>query len=190
MGNVTKSIIVNAPVAQVFTFWRNFENFPRFMENVESIHVIGPDLTHWKTKGPLGKMVEWDAKTTSVQENQKIAWQSVGGEIETHGAVTFEEAGIGQTKVTVGLEYQPPGGALGEAVAKMFSDPEDQLEEDLGRFKQVAESGDLSGSVGGTPTIGEGSYTSSASSVQRPDIPGDVVGTGSGADGNSTTRSI
>src|SRR5687768_12484305 len=118
MASVIKFVVVNAPVAQVFEFWKNFENFPRFMENIESIQVIGPDLTHWKTKGPLGTSVEWDAKTIAVVENQKIAWQSTEGTIETHGAVTFEEID-GATKVTVGLEYQPPGGALGEAVAKM-----------------------------------------------------------------------
>ena len=143
MGTVVKEILVNAPISQVFAFWKNFENFPRFMKNIESIQVTGPDLTHWKCKGPLGTDVEWDAKTTYVEENKKIAWQSTGGQIETHGAVTFAEAGPNQTKVTVGLEYEPPGGALGEAVAKLFSDPEDQLEEDLNRFKQVAEGSDF-----------------------------------------------
>lgn len=189
MANVTKSILVNAPVAQVFTFWKNFENFPRFMENIESIQVVGPDMTHWKSKGPLGTSVEWDAKTIAVVENQKIAWQSTGGTIETHGAVTFQEAG-GGTEVTVGLEYQPPGGALGEAVAKMFSDPEDQLEEDLNRFKQVAESGDFATLATGTASIQDGSYTNSVTTAQRPDVGGEVTGTGSGADQNSGTRQI
>ncbi len=141
MGSVVKTVIVNAPISQVFSFWKNFENFPRFMENVESIQITGPDETHWKAKGPLGTAIEWDAKTTYVEENKKIAWQSTGGQIETHGAVTFESAGTDQTKVTVGLEYDPAGGALGEAVARLFSDPEAKLEEDLHRFKKVAEDG-------------------------------------------------
>lgn len=189
MASVIKFVVVNAPVAQVFEFWKNFENFPRFMENIESIQVIGPDLTHWKSKGPLGTSVEWDAKTIAVVENQKIAWQSTEGTIETHGAVTFEELEEG-TKVTVGLEYQPPGGALGEAVAKMFSDPEDQLEEDLNRFKQVAEGGDFASIASGQSTVRDGSYTNSASSAQRSDVDGVVTGTGSGADGSSQTRAV
>ena len=82
MGTATKSVVVNAPVEQVYTFWRNFENFPRFMDNIESIKVTGDDMSHWKSKGPLGMTVEWDAKTTSVQENKKIAWQSTEGTIE------------------------------------------------------------------------------------------------------------
>jgi uncharacterized membrane protein len=189
MGSVTKSVVVNAPVSQVFNFWRNFENFPRFMENIESIHSTGEDLSHWKSKGPLGTTVEWDAKTTSVQENKKIAWQSTEGTIETHGAVTFEEVGADQTKVTVGLEYNPPAGVLGEAVAILFSDPEDQLEEDLNRFKKVAEGSDFATLAGGTPAVGSGSYTNSVNSPQRNDVDGSVSGSGSGTDEKSETRS-
>jgi uncharacterized membrane protein len=148
MASVVKTITVNAPISQVFSYWKNFENFPRFMENIESIQTIGPDETKWKAKGPLGTAVEWDAKTTYIEENKKIAWQSTGGQIETHGAVTFKESGASETEVTVGLEYNPLGGALGEAVAKLFSDPEAKLEEDLNRFKRVAESGDFAAAAG------------------------------------------
>ena len=152
MASVVKTITVNAPISQVFSYWKNFENFPRFMENIESIQTIGPDETKWKAKGPLGTNVEWDAKTTYIEENKKIAWQSTGGQIETHGAVTFKENAQSATEVTVGLEYNPLGGALGEAVAKLFSDPEAKLEEDLNRFKQVAESGDFgAASISSTP---------------------------------------
>jgi len=154
MAAVVKEIIVNAPISQVFAYWKNFENFPRFMKNIESIQVIGPDMTRWKSKGPLGTDIEWDAKTLYVEENKKISWQTVGGQIETHGAVTFAELSPRQTKVTVGLEYNPPGGALGEAVAKLFSDPEDQLEEDLSRFKEVAESSDFAAVSGAAPLNG------------------------------------
>lgn len=147
MANFTKEIIINAPVEEVFSFWSNFENFPRFMENIESIEVTGPELTHWKAKGPLGIPVEWDAKTTYREENKKIAWKSTGGTIETHGAVVFHPLGTGGTQVTVGLEYTPPAGMLGEAVAKLIQDPELQLEQDLERLKELLEGG-LSGFAG------------------------------------------
>lgn len=139
MASVVKTINVNAPVAQVFNYWKNFENFPRFMEHIESVQVTGPDTTHWKAKGPLGVDAEWDAKTLYVEQNKKISWQSTGGNVETHGAVTFRENGPDATEVTVGLEYHPVGGVLGETVAKLFADPEAKLEEDLLRFKQMAE---------------------------------------------------
>lgn len=139
MAAVSKEIIVNAPIGEVFGFWKNFENFPRFMENIEAIHVVGPELTHWKMKGPLGVPVEWDAKTTYIEENKKISWESTSGTIENHGSVIFEDLGEGRTKVTVGLEYKPPAGAIGEAVAKLINDPEKQLETDLLNFKRVAQ---------------------------------------------------
>ena len=104
MASVVKTIVVNAPVSQVFNYWKNFENFPRFMENIESIQSIGPDETRWTAKGPLGTAVEWDAKTTAVELDKKIAWKSTGGQIETHGAVTFKELGDSKTEVTIGLE--------------------------------------------------------------------------------------
>ncbi|HEX9995593.1 MAG TPA: SRPBCC family protein [Abditibacterium sp.] len=154
MASVTKEIIVNAPISQVFAFWKNFENFPRFMENIESITVIGPEMTHWKMKGPLGTSVEWDAKTLYVEENKKISWQSTEGTIETHGAVLFDEIDGERTRVTVGLEYHPPGGALGEAVAKLFNDPENQLEEDLMRFKKVVQEGKDEFASGATAASG------------------------------------
>lgn len=148
MANFTKEIVVNAPIGEVFSFWKNFENFPRFMENIESIHVIGPELTHWKAKGPMGIPVEWDAETTYMEENKKIAWKSTGGTIENHGAVVFHDEGSQSTRITVGIEYTAPAGALGEAFAKLVQDPEQQLEEDLARFKDVVEGG-LAGFAGG-----------------------------------------
>ena len=178
MAHVIKEIVVDAPVEQVYDFWQNFENFPRFMDNIESIQKTGPDTTHWKSRGPMGMAVEWDAKTISVQENQKIAWQSVDGNIETHGAVTFEPIGTDQTKVTVGLEYSPPAGALGEAVAKMFANPESQLEEDLERFKVVAEREGFAAQAVGNPTVPDGSYVQTVHSDQRPDVDGVVRGSG------------
>ncbi len=156
MAAVSKEIIVNAPIGDVFGFWKNFENFPRFMENIDAIHVIGPELTHWKMKGPLGVPVEWDAKTTYIEENKKISWQSTTGTIENHGSVVFESLNDNTTKVTVGLEYKPPAGAIGEAVAKLLNDPEKQLETDLLNFKRVAqEDGGLKDHATATSATGE-----------------------------------
>ena len=154
MAAVTHDIVVNAPVSEVFAFWKNFENFPRFMHNIEAISVVGPELTHWKMKGPLGVPIEWDAKTTALIENQKISWESTSGVIENHGSVVFEEIDAGTTRVTVGLEYKPPGGVVGETVAKITNDPQGQLEEDLLRFKQVVQEGNDGMKEGATSASG------------------------------------
>lgn len=143
MGTVVKEITVNAPVGKVFNYWKNFENFPNFMNNLDSVQVTGPKTSHWKAKGPLGMHAEWDAETLTIEDNQKISWKSNGGNVETHGAVTFHEEGADQTRVVVGIEYTPPAGIVGEAVAKIFSDPDKEVEEDLGRFKAIAENADF-----------------------------------------------
>lgn len=148
MGTVVKESIVNAPIGKVFEYWKNFENFPRFMNNIESVQATGPDTSHWKTKGPLGTHAEWDAKILTIEENHKISWKSLGGNVETHGAVTFHDEGEGKTRVVVGIEYTPPAGALGEAVAKLFADPDSQVEEDLARFKTIAEHSDFAVQAG------------------------------------------
>jgi len=141
MQRAEKSIRVNAPVEKVYQFWRNFENFPQFMEHVEEVHAVGGNdrLSHWKIKGPLGKTVEFDAEMTQNQPGKQIGWNSRGGSMETSGVVTFTEVD-GVTDVHVLIQwYDTPGGAVGEAVSRMFQDPEQMLEEDLQRFKDIVE---------------------------------------------------
>ena len=144
MQRAEKSIRVNAPADTVYTFWRNFENFPRFMEHVEEVRPVGGNdrMSHWKIKGPLGKSVEFDAELTRDEPGKEIGWNSRGGErdsMETSGVVTFREIN-GVTEVHVLMQwYDTPGGAVGEAVSRMFQDPEKMLEEDLQRFKDIAE---------------------------------------------------
>ena len=140
MQRVEKSIRVNAPVAQVYGYWRNFENFPSFMKNVESVRTSqGGTRSHWKLKGPFGKTVEYDAELTKDEPNRLIGWNSTGGDFETTGTVTFTPID-NHTDVHVVMQWaDPPGGPAGEAASRMAQDPEKMLEEDLRRFKDVAE---------------------------------------------------
>ena len=142
----TRSIIVGAPVADVFAAWADFESFPRFMEHVKSIRRTGEKTTHWVAKGPLGQEVEWDAETTRFEANKRIAWRSTDtSAVKTSGQVTFNELSARETEVTVTLQYVAPGGAAVEAVARVLGDPEGMLEEDLRRFKAYVESEVLAG---------------------------------------------
>lgn len=130
-----KTIIVTAPVSEVYQFWTQFDRFPEFMSNIKSVVKTGDRTSHWVAKGPLGTSVEWDAETTMVEENKRIAWNSRdNGDITTSGQVTFVELDNNQTQVTVTLKYDPPAGVVGDIVAKIFSDPQRELEEDLERF--------------------------------------------------------
>lgn len=136
----TKSIIVGADVSTVYNLWANFENFPRFMENIKSVSKTGERLSHWVMSGPLGINIEWDAETTKLEENTRIAWNSRDNStITTSGQVTFNQLENNQTEVTVTLQYEPPAGLAGDVVAKLFSNPEKRLEEDLQNFKRYVE---------------------------------------------------
>lgn len=132
----SKSIIVNRNVADVYEVWSNFENFPHFMQNIEAVTKTGAKTSHWVMNGPLGFKVEWDADTTTLEPNSRIAWNSRdNGDIKTSGQVTFNELSDNQTEVTVTLAYEPPAGIAGDLVAKLFGNPEGKLEEDLRNFK-------------------------------------------------------
>jgi len=141
MQRAEKSIRVNAPAEKVYQYWRNFENFPRFMDHVEEVRVVGSNdrMSHWKLKGPLGKSVEFDAELTTDEPGKQLGWNSRGGEMETSGVVTFTDLDEA-TEVHVLMQwYDAPGGAVGEAISRVLQNPEKMLEEDLMRFKDIVE---------------------------------------------------
>jgi uncharacterized membrane protein len=137
---VERTITVNRPREEVYHFWRQLENLPRFMDHLESVTVLDEDRSHWVAKAPAGTKVEWDASIQDEIENELIAWRSLpGSDIDNAGSVHFIPAGDG-TEVRVVLSYDPPAGKVGAAVARLLGEePELQVEEDLRRFKQVME---------------------------------------------------
>jgi uncharacterized membrane protein len=143
---VRKAITVNRPPEEVYRFWHDFQNLPRFMNHLESVQVTGDRRSHWKAKAPAGTAVEWDAEVTDDQPNRLIAWRSVeGAQVDNSGSVRFTPApGERGTEVHVELRYSPPGGVIGATIAKLFGEaPEQQVEDDLRRFKQVMETGEV-----------------------------------------------
>ena len=140
---VVKTISVARPPQEVYRYWRNLENLPRFMEHVESVRELDDLRSAWVVKGPLGHDVEWTAQIITDREGELIAWESLpGAEVQNAGSVWFQPAVNGGTEVKVALQYQPPAGVLGATVAKIFGEaPEQQLTEDLDRFKNLIESG-------------------------------------------------
>jgi uncharacterized membrane protein len=143
---MTRSVVVNRPPHELYAFWREFENFPRFMYHVNSVRATGPGISHWVVSGPAGSTVEWDARITSDTPNELIAWQSLeGAGVENRGSVRFEpRPGNRGTIVRVDVEYRPPGGAAGKLAAMLFNEsPEQQIYDDLHRFKQIVETGEI-----------------------------------------------
>ena len=137
---ITGSIEVEAPVAQVYEYWRNLENLPSFMKNIEEVRSTGPDTTHWVVKGPLGYRAEFDAKTTQDEQNSAIGWNTVDGDVQTSGQVRFQEMTPNRTKVEVQMKFaNPPGGKAGEAVSRLTSGPKAIMLQDLKNFKDILE---------------------------------------------------
>ena len=150
---VHESIEVQAPLQDVFRYWSNFENFPSFMQNVEEVRMIGRDTSHWRVKGPLGKSVEFDARTTEMDPDRGIGWNTTGGEVMTSGEARFEEVSPGRTRIEVTMNYaDPPGGKVGEAAANLISNPERNLREDVENFARIVERGELGGPGAQTPS--------------------------------------
>jgi uncharacterized membrane protein len=144
--HVWKSIVINHSPEELYRFWHNFENLPRFMYHLESVQQTSDRRSHWVAKGPAGTLVEWDAEITEDRPNELIAWRSLeGSDVDNQGVVRFERApGDRGTLVRVEIEYNPPGGIIGATIAKLFGkEPGQQVQGDLRRFKQLIETGEV-----------------------------------------------
>jgi uncharacterized membrane protein len=144
--DVTASITINKPASEVYQFWHNFENLPRFMRHLESVRVLDGRRSHWVASAPAGMSVQWDAEMTEDRPNELISWRAIeGADVPNSGSVQFKPAGGDRgTVVHVNLQYSPPGGPLGAAVARLFGEePSQQVHGDLRRFKQVLETGEV-----------------------------------------------
>ena len=148
---VDKTFTINRSPDELYRFWRQLENLPRFMNHLESVQPQGDKRSHWVAKAPLETTVEWDAEIITEREGSLIGWRSLeGSEVDTAGSVHFTPAPAGRgTEVRVVLKYDPPAGKVGAAVARMFgAAPEQEIEEDLRRFKQIMEAGEAPTTLG------------------------------------------
>ena len=141
MSKIKREVTVLAPPHVVYGVWHNFENLPRFMDNIEEVRAVADGRSHWKAKGPLGRPAEWDAEITMDEPDAAIGWRSIegSGSVKTAGRVNFRPATDDATSIELTIEYEAPAGIVGEVAAKIFANPERQVEQDLARFKQVVE---------------------------------------------------
>lgn len=143
---VESTYTINASPDRLYSFWRNLENLPRFMSHLESVQDLGNGRSRWVAHGPAGARVEWEAEIIRDVKNESIAWQSVeGSQIDNAGAVRFVAAPGGRgTEMRVTLAYNPPLGAPGAIIAKIFgAEPEGMIDDDLRRFKTFVEAGEV-----------------------------------------------
>ncbi len=148
-----KTVTINRSADELYRFWRNLENLPSFMQHLKSVTVQDERHSHWVANAPLGQDIEWDAEIVSDEPGHLIAWASAEDAIVPNsGFVRFQPAsGDRGTEVKVVIEYEPPGGALTAAIAKLFGEePEQQIGDELSRFKQLMETGEIA-TVEGQP---------------------------------------
>jgi len=144
-------LTIRRSLNEVYQFWRRFENFPQFMQHLESVNKIGDRELRWSAKSPAGTTLEWDAEIVAEREGEFIGWHTLpGSDIEHGGSVRFSHAPGGRgTEIHVELEYAPPAGQVGRVIAKMLGEePEQQIRDDLRRFKQLMEAGEIAYSDG------------------------------------------
>jgi len=146
---VRKAINIDTPIDEVYQFWRNFENFKLFMNHVKDI-TVQDDVSAWQVAGPAGSTVEFKSHITRDIPNESITWESLpDSHVKTAGSVRFDPSRDGGTRVSVQMEYLPPAGALGHAVAQLFGvDPRQAMNDDLIRLKSLLETGKTSSSKG------------------------------------------
>jgi uncharacterized membrane protein len=156
--DLRRSILIRAPIGEVFRFWAQVENFPLFMEHVLDVGVSPQDgrRSHWQVRGPAGVALRWDAEVTRLVPDELFAWKTLpGSQVEHAGAVHFERMGEDATLLQVRMVYVPPAGAIGKLVASVLGgDPEKQVEEDLARLKSLLE--DLHTLAPPEPSPGDG----------------------------------
>lgn len=161
---ITQTITIDRTPAELYGFWRQLENLPRVMRYLESVRAIGDNRSHWMARGPAGTQIEWDAEISDDRPNELIGWRSLPGSgVENSGRVRFQPALGGRgTIVRVEMQYVPPGGGIGAMAAKLVGRaPEQEIQIDLYRFKQIMETGQVTtteGQPAGRPTSTSPNY--------------------------------
>ena len=142
---VETAITIARPHDELYRFWRNLENLPKFMPHLVSVKELGENRSHWVAKAPGGRTVEWDAEIINDDANELIGWRTLeGSDVVSAGSVRFKPTDSDETMVHVHLQYEPPAGKIGATVAWIFGyGPSQTISEDLRRFKALMETGEV-----------------------------------------------
>ncbi len=157
--HVEETYTINRTPWNLYEYWRNFENLPRIMTHLQGVTIIDETRSHWIARGPAGMNVEWDAEIINDEPNALIAWRSLpGSDVHNAGSVRFVPSiGDRGTEVKVVIDYIPPAGRLGQAIAWLFGEePEQQLRDDLRNFKRFIETGEIPTTEGQSRGTGSG----------------------------------
>jgi uncharacterized membrane protein len=136
---ITESVIIKGPVDEIFNMWSDLEMLPSIIKDIKEVTQLSELTSRWVVKGPLGKDYSWVAEVTRFDEDRRIAWKTIEGDIKTSGQVTFKDFPDQETEMTVMMQYVPPAGKVGAAVSKILENPRDKIASGLRDFKAFAE---------------------------------------------------
>jgi uncharacterized membrane protein len=142
-GNAVR---IDRPRRELYAFWRDFANLPRFMENLRKVRILGNGHSEWTIAAPLGTSITLKTEIIEDRDGDAIAWRSLpGSEIEAKGRVVFRDAPGGRGSIVEAtVAYRAPGGELGRWIAKLFGrEPDIQGRRELRRFKMLMETGEI-----------------------------------------------
>lgn len=150
--NVCEAVTIQRSADELYREWRNLEALPEKMKHLESVNEMSDGTSHWAARGPAGKVFEWDAEILQDLPGQLLSWRSLpGADVVSAGSVNFDDVPGHGTRVTVRLQYDPPGGKIGAYVAwLMRQEPSQQIREDLREWKRRLETGEVPTTEGQT----------------------------------------
>ena len=136
---ITESVIIKGAVEEVFGLWTDLEMLPSIIKDLKEVTQLSELTSRWVVKGPLGKDYQWTAEITRFDEDRRIAWRTIEGDIKTSGQVTFKDLPDDETEMTVMMQYVPPAGKVGAALSQVLQNPRNKISEGLRDFKAFAE---------------------------------------------------
>lgn len=136
---ITESVIIKGSAEDIFEMWSDIEMLPSIIDDIKQVQQIDELTSRWVVKGPLGKDYAWTAAITRFDEDRRIGWKTIDGDIKTSGQVTFKDLPEDETELTVTMQYVPPAGKVGDVVSKVLENPRNKISEGLRDFKAYAE---------------------------------------------------
>jgi uncharacterized membrane protein len=135
----TESMIIKAQPEIVFAWWSHLEMLPSIIEDIKDVTLINDTRSQWVVKGPLGINYQWTAEITRFDQDRRIAWKTIDGDLKTSGQITFKDLPQDETEMTVTMQYAPPAGKAGEIASKMLQNPQEKIIQGMREFKKFAE---------------------------------------------------
>jgi uncharacterized membrane protein len=175
--HIETSITINKSPEELYTFWRDLQNLPLFMTNLESVTGLDERRSHWVAKGIGNARVEWDAEIYNEEANELIAWRSLeNADVVNAGSVRFQKGPTGHgSYVRVAMNYNPPAGKLGATIAQLLGgEPAQLIKQDLRRLKQIMEAGEVAtidGQTSGRAQIEEAVTQTNATTMEDAEQP-------------------